>query len=74
MLLIFLTRVYVAPQLGVILLEFYRDLWCQKTRFTGLSCGFIGVICLAVLVELRLMVDTQTPTDRHGVIAYTALA
>ena len=44
--------------------EFRGDLWRQKTRIPGLSCGVVGVIlCLAVLVELRLVTDTDTDTD-----------
>ena len=44
------------------------DLWHQKTRVPGLSCGVVCVILrLAVLVELRLVTDrrtrTQTDTD-----------
>ena len=32
--------------------DFRRDLWLQKTRVPGLSCGVVSVIlCLAVLVE-----------------------
>ena len=46
---------------GVTPVEFRGDLWHQKTRVPGLSCGVVCVIlCLAVLVELRLL------TDRHG--------
>jgi len=48
--------------------EFHGDLWHQKTRIPGLSCGVVCVIlCLAVLVELRLVTDTdrQTWTQRH---------
>jgi len=41
--------------------EFRGDLWHQKTRVTGLSCGVVCVIlCLTVLVELQLVMD------RHG--------
>jgi len=41
--------------------EFRRDLWHQKTRVPGLSCGVVCVIlCLAVLVELRLVTDTDS--------------
>jgi len=41
--------------------EFRGDLWYQKTRLSGLSCGVVCVIlCLAVLVELRLVTDRQT--------------
>jgi len=48
--------------------EFRGDLWLQKTRVPGLSCGVVCVILrLAVLVELRLVTDTdgetQTDTD-----------
>jgi len=43
--------------------EFHGDLWHQKTRVPGLSCGVAFVIlCLADLVELRLVTDTQTDT------------
>jgi len=46
-----------------------------KTRVPGLSCGFVCVIlCLAVLAEHRLVTDTDTDTDGHRVIEYTALA
>ena len=46
--------------------EYRGDLWLQKTRVPGLSCGVVYVIlCLAALVELRLVTDTdgQTQTD-----------
>ena len=48
--------------------EFRGDLWHQKTRVPGLSCGVVCVILrLAVLVELRLVTDTDTDrqTDRY---------
>ena len=46
--------------------EFRGDLWHQKTRIPMLSCGVICVILsLAVLVELRLVTDT----DRHRAMA-----
>jgi len=51
--------------------EFRGDLWRQKTRVPGLSCGVVCVILrLAVLVELRLVSDRRT--DRHRVMASTA--
>jgi len=51
--------------------EFRGDLWHQKTRVPGLSCGVVCVIlCLAVLVELRLVTDRQT--DGHRAMASTA--
>jgi len=44
--------------------EFRGDLWHQKTRVFGVSCGVVCVILrLAVLVELRLVTDRQTDTD-----------
>jgi len=44
--------------------EFRGDLWLQKTRVPGLSCGVVCVILrLAVLVELRYC-DGQT--QGHG--------
>ena len=43
--------------------EFRGDLWQQKTRVRGLSCGDVCVILhLAVLVELRLVTDRHRPT------------
>jgi len=49
--------------------EFRRDLWRQKTRVPGLSCGVVYVILrLAFLVELRLVSDTDghRQTQAHG--------
>ena len=49
--------------------EFRGDLWHQKTSVPVLSCGVLCVILrLAVLVELRLVTDTE----RHRPIASTA--
>jgi len=46
---------------GVTPVEFRGDLWRQKTSVPGLSCGVVCVIlCLAVLVELRLVTDRRT--------------
>jgi len=48
--------------------EFRGDLWRQKTRLPGLSCGVVFVILrLAVLVELRFVTDGRTDgqTDRQ---------
>jgi len=45
--------------------EFRGDLWHQKTRLPGVSCGVVCVILrFAVLVELRLVTETQT--QAHG--------
>jgi len=46
--------------------EFRGDLWLQKTRVPGLSCGVVCVILrFAVLVEHRLVTDTDRQTDRQ---------
>ena len=51
--------------------EFRENLWQRKTRVPGLSCDGAGVILrLAVLVELRLVTDTDT--DGHRPMASTA--
>jgi len=58
---------------GATPVEFRRHHWRQKTRVSRLSCGVVCVIlCLAVLVELRLVADRQT--DRHRPMASTAHA
>ena len=48
--------------------EFRGDLWRQKIRLPGVSYCFVCVILrFAVLVELRLVTDTdgETQTDRQ---------
>jgi len=46
---------------GVTSVEFRGDLWHQKTRVPGLSCGVVFVILrLLVLVEHRLVTDGRT--------------
>jgi len=55
-------------------LDFRRDLWQQQTRVPGLSYGvFCVILCLAVLVEHRLVMDRRTDrrTDGHTTTAYT---
>jgi len=43
------------------LVEFRGDLWHQKARLPGVSCGVVYVILrFAVLVEHRLVTDTDT--------------
>ena len=54
-----------------------RFLASENYRFPGLSCGVVCVfLCLAILVEHRLVTDTQTDTqtDGHTTMAYTARA
>jgi len=54
-------HLHSAPSWGVTPVEFRGDLWLQKSRVAGLSCGVVFVILrLAVLVELRLVTDGQT--------------
>ena len=68
-------HLHLAPLYGVTLVEFRGDLWRQKTRLSGLSCGIVFVILrLAVLVEHRLVTDGQTDrqTDGHRAMASTA--
>ena len=76
-------HLHLSPPQGVILFEFRNELWCQKTRFKGLSCSVICVILrLAVLIQYRSVTDTHThthththrQTDRHTTTAYTALS
>ena len=58
-------HLHLAPPEGAIPVEFCGDLWHQKTRVPGLSCGVVCVILrLAVLVEHRLVTDWQT--QGHG--------
>ena len=46
--------------------EFRGDLWQQITTLPGVLCGVVCVILrIAVLVELRLVTDGQTDTDRQ---------
>jgi len=54
-------HLHLAPSYGGTPVEFRGDLWRQKTRVPELSCGLVCVILhLAVLVELRLVTDTDT--------------
>jgi len=47
--------------------EFRGDLWHQKTRVPGVSCGVVCVILrFAVLVERRLVTDSDRWTQAHG--------
>ena len=58
-------HLHSAPPQAVTPVEFRGDLWHQKTRVPGLSCGVVCVILrLAVLVEHRLVTDGRT--DRQA--------
>ena len=57
-------HLHLAPPQGVTPVEFRGDLWHQKTRLPGVSCGLVCVILrFAVLVKHRLVTDGQTQTD-----------
>ena len=63
-----------SPQ-GVIPFEFRSELWCQKTRIKGLSCGVIcAILHLALLIQYRSVTETHAQTHRHTTTAYTALS
>jgi len=60
-----LPHLHLAPPQGMMPVEFRGDLWHQKTRLPGLSCGVACVILrLAFLVELRLVRQTDTDTGQ----------
>ena len=64
-------HLHLVPTQGMISVEFRGDLWLQKTRVPGLSCGVVcEILRLAVLVKLRLVTDRQT--DGHRAMASTA--
>ena len=65
----------------MILFEFRHDLWHQKNRIMGLSCGVVCMILrVAVLIQYQSVTGTQTHTQtdrqthRHTTTAYTALS
>ena len=63
-----LPNLHLAPPLGVIPSEFQKDFWPQKTRVPGLSCSVVCMfLCLAILVEHRLVTDTDRQTHGHGI-------
>ena len=67
-----LPHLYFGPQLGVIPLEF-RQKCIRKLDSLGYRMAwFAWLICLAVLVQCRLVTDRQM--DRHSTTAYTAPA
>ena len=67
-----LPHLHLAPPLGVTPFEFRKYFRQHKARVPGLSCGVICmVLCIAVLIQYRLVTDTQT--DRHMTTANTTL-
>ena len=59
-------HLHSAPWYWVTPVEFRGDLWHQKTRVPGVSCGVVCVILrFAVLVEHRLVTDRHRQTDRQ---------
>ena len=54
-------HLHLVPPYGVTPVEFRGDLWHQKTRVPGVVCV---ILRLAVLVELRLVMDRRT--QAHG--------
>jgi len=66
---------HLVPPQGFTPVEFRGDVWRQKTRVPGLSRGVVCVILLlAVLLEHRLVTQTQARTDRHRPMASTGYA
>jgi len=67
---------HLAPPQGVIPVEFRGDLWRQKTRVPGLSCGV--VLCDPTFNRRTPTCDgltdrqTDRQTDRHRAMASTA--
>ena len=73
-----LPRLHLVHPLAVTPVEFRRDLWHQKTRSSPWPLGYRGglealslsvILCLAVLLELRLATDRQTPQHSTASIA-----
>ena len=66
-------HLHLAPPYGVTPVEFRGDLWHQKARVPGLSCGIVCVILrFALLVEHQLVTDTDGHGHRHRPMASTA--
>ena len=66
-------HLHLSPPYGMIPFEFRHDLWHQKTRIMGLSCGVVCVILrIAVLIQYQSVTDTQTHS--HTTTANTALS
>ena len=61
---------HLAPPQGVTPVEFRGDLWRQKTRVSGLSCGVVCVILSFSRFSRTPTCDRQT--DRHRAMASIA--
>ena len=60
-------HLHLAPPQGVTPVEFRGDLWHQKARVSEVSCVVVCVIlCLAVLVEHRLVTERRTDRQTQG--------
>ena len=59
-------RLHLATLLGVAPFEFRSDLWYQKIRVPGLSCGVVCVILsLTVFIQYQRVTEGQTCTQTH---------
>ena len=63
-----LPHLHLAPPLGMIPFDFRNDFGSIKLE----SLGYRVILYVAVLIQYRLVTDTHT--DRHTTMAYTALA
>jgi len=55
---------YLAPPFKGTPLEYYQDIWRQKTTVPLLPCGVVGMMTtLAAFIELQLATDRQLETD-----------
>jgi len=65
-----LPQLHLLLPLGLTPFKFNKDRGNQRTTVPGLSCGIVCVILhLAILVELRLVTDTQhRQTQSHSII------
>jgi len=61
-----LHHLHLAPPFGVTPFEFRGDIWRQKTRVPGLSCGIACMIlCLAIFIKYWHVTNKQTDRWTH---------
>jgi len=66
-----LPHLYLAPSMGVTSLEFRGDLWLQKLESVDYRMVLVvWFLCLAMLIQCRLVTDRQT--DGHDDSVYCA--